>query len=144
MSSIPLKECPSHLLQDSCREERKNGEDGDYPHVAHPLHNRKLDAPQADGHQTDEGNPVLLEGKLFFSRPDGFNFKLRSVWCHTRAVTCQKEEPNEDDRDCRYRQGNCKPPKPVDGWVHFGKGNQVLWGGNGRTLATDIRREGNC
>ena len=93
----------SHLLQDSGREERKDGDDRNDSHVTHPLHDRELNAPQTDGHQTDEGNPVLLESKLFLRRPDRFDFQLRSVWGRSRAVTCQKEEPDEDDRDCGDR-----------------------------------------
>ena len=98
-----FQEYQSYFLQDSGREECKDGDDRDDAHVAHPLHDRELNAPQANGHKTDEGNPVLLEGKLFLGRSDRFDFKLRSVRSHARSVTCKEEEPDEDDGDCRHR-----------------------------------------
>lgn len=67
----PLHHQLAHLFQDTRREERNDGDESDDTHVTDVVFDHVGEAPQADGDETDESDPVLLSRERFVRRANG-------------------------------------------------------------------------
>ena len=101
-------------------------------------------APQRDRHQAHERHPPLLRGEPLAGRAHGLDDDVAVARGRARgAVAHEEEQPDEDNRDGRDRQRDREPGAPVELGLHEAYGDEVLRGGDGRALASDVRSQGN-
>ena len=112
---------PADLFQHTCRKECDDRDKGDHAHITDNLVDRMFNAPQGNGDKTDEYHPILLESERIPGRAYGSDFNISLTVGRTgRAVRCEEEQPDKDNRNSRHREGDNKPSRPAYLRIHGG------------------------
>lgn len=100
-----------------------------------------FDTPQGNRANADNRNKPLLSLELLFRCADWANLEHFTVRRDAGTVRGKKQQPDENDRDERDRDGNSKPLEPVKWDLHCLERDEVLRRRDGRTLTANVGRE---